>query len=87
MRIKILNKAWELVFCPNLKNKGECDSPNSLNKKIRIWKGLKDEQELEILIHEMLHAAFWHIDEEYVDRVSKDISNVLWKLNYRRLKK
>jgi hypothetical protein len=84
MKIKILNKVWELIFCPNLKNRGNCDSPCSRNKKITIWKGLKGEEELEILIHEMLHAAFWQIDEHYIAEASKDIAKVLWKLGYKK---
>lgn len=82
MKIKILGKIWDLIFCPNLKNRGECDHPCSPNKKIRIWKGLKEEEKLEVLIHEMLHAAFWHLDEEYVEKAAKDIAKVLWRLGY-----
>jgi hypothetical protein len=83
MKIKILNKIWELVFLSNLKDRGSCDSPYSRNKKIRIWKGLKDEEKLEVLIHEMLHAAFWQIDEHYIAEAAKDIAKILWKLGYK----
>lgn len=82
MKIKILNKIWELEFFPNLENRGECDHPCSANKQIRVRKDLEDEERLEILIHEMLHAAFWHLDEEYVLTAAEDIAKVLWRLGY-----
>jgi hypothetical protein len=83
MKIKILNKIWELVFFSNLKNRGECDHPCSVNKQIRVRENLEGEEKLEILIHEMLHAAFWHLDEEYVQAAAEDIAKVLWKLGYK----
>lgn len=84
MKIKILGREWELKYCDNLSTRGLCDSPTTINKKIRIWKGLKDREELEVLLHEMLHAAFWQIDEEFIDEASKDISIVLDKLGYKK---
>lgn len=82
MRAKILGKVWEIVFTPRV-HLGDCDGPHIANKKIRIAKKLKDEQRLEVIIHELLHAANWHLDEEWVEQAGIDIARVLWRLGYR----
>lgn len=84
MKINILGKEWDLKYCHNLSDRGRCDSPHTTNKTIRIWGGLKGEEELEVLLHEMLHAAFWQIDEEYIESAAKDISKILYRLGYRK---
>ncbi len=43
--------------------------------------------ELVTFIHEALHAENWAATEEVVERVSSEIGNFLWRLNYRRVKK
>lgn len=85
MKIKILGKIWNLEFrkLNKRRERGKCDSPLSRNKEIVIDERLEGEEKLEVLIHEMLHAAFWNIDEEYIDKSAKDISHVLWRLGYK----
>lgn len=82
--VKILGKVWKLRYVSIKKYYGECDPPSFPNKEIRIAKGLSSEKELEILLHEMLHAAFWNLDESTVDRVAKDFSKALIKLGYKK---
>lgn len=86
MHIKILDKIYK--FCReklDLKeNKGYCTSPKLKNKKIVVDESLKDEEELDIILHECLHAAFWFLDEEYVAEASKDFARILWRLGYRK---
>ncbi len=88
MRIKILGKYWTLRWCPNLgPNNGTCDSPKAKNKEIRIQAGLKEQEEITILLHEALHAAnFETYSEEYVDALSKDLATMLWRVGYRKEK-
>jgi len=38
------------------------------------------------LLHESLHASDWNMIEDKVDRIAKEIGNLLWRLNYRRKK-
>lgn len=84
MRITILGKRWWLRFVSRLdRARGECDDPSTKNKELRIRKGLKGEQKLEVLIHEHLHAAGWHIDEKFVKKFSEDVARNLTKLGYR----
>lgn len=94
MHIKILGKKWKLRFVPNLSGRntkekihGYCDHPEEYNKEILITKGLDEKEELITIIHELLHAAFWWLDEEYVDKSSSDIGEVLIKLGYKKIKK
>jgi hypothetical protein len=65
---------------------GVCDAPDAEGKRIRIRKGIRGKQELDTLIHEMLHAAFWDMDEEAINDTAHDIAAVLWRLGYRRNK-
>lgn len=63
---------------------GKCDAPNKVNKGIKVHKGLKDKKELEIILHECLHACFWHIDEEFIDAAAGDLARALWRIGYRK---
>jgi hypothetical protein len=63
---------------------GLCDAPDTEGKRIRIRKGLRGRQELDTLIHEMLHAAYWDMDEGAVHDAAHDIAAVLWRLGYRK---
>lgn len=63
---------------------GECDSPTHRNKEIRIRPGLSEQHEMETLLHEMLHASGWHLDEEYVERFASDAARTLVRLGFGR---
>jgi hypothetical protein len=40
--------------------------------------------ELDVLIHEALHAAYPSLDEYYVNRGATDIARLLWRLGWRK---
>ncbi len=82
MRVKILSKLWNLRFAPNLANRGDCDPPTARGKEIRVSSSLRGEERLEVLLHELVHAGGWHIDEEFVGRFAHDAARVLWRLGY-----
>jgi hypothetical protein len=85
MRITILGKRWLLCFVPWIdakRSRGECDDPTTPNKEIRVLDKLKGEERLEVLIHEQLHAANWHIDEQFVTQFAQDLARNLTKLGY-----
>lgn len=89
MKVKILGKIWHLVFQnlgPKSQSWGFCDAPNIKNKKIIVHSKIKDLDRLTTIIHECLHAADWHKDEEWVEVVSADLARILWRLNYREKK-
>ena len=64
--------------------RGECEPPESKRKEIRVRSTLRGEERLEVVLHECLHAADWHKDEEWVERLAVDLAKILWKLGYRR---
>jgi hypothetical protein len=82
-RLKILGKIWRLRFAPNMANRGDCDPPTQPGKEIRVSSALQGEERLEVLIHELVHAAGWHIDEMFVERFACDAARALWRLGYR----
>jgi hypothetical protein len=63
---------------------GECEAPDVDGKRILIHKGLKGLDEFETLLHEMIHAAYWDLNEEAVHDGAHDIAAVLWRLGYRK---
>lgn len=82
-QLTMLGRRWRLRFAPNMSNRGQCDPPDLPRKEIRISTSLAGEERLEVLIHELLHAAGWHIDETFVERFASDVARILWRLNYR----
>ncbi len=64
-----------------LKNRGDCDPPGE-NRVIRIRKSLRGEERMEVLLHEFVHLAGWHIDEEFVRRFAEDAARELTKLGF-----
>ena len=85
MRIKVGGKYWKLIF-KKLRGDylGKCDSPDTTDKKIRISKELEGVEELDVTIHELLHAADWYKDEEWVAQTATELSCILWKLGWRK---
>jgi len=78
VRVRILGKYWKLRCVPNLgSNRGICQHPDSTAKEIHIQSGLRGAQLLEVVIHEVLHAANWHLDEEFVTDFAHDVTKIL----------
>ena len=88
MRVKVLSKVWQLLHVPasDLPRGvlGDCDGPGVVGKRVRI-SSKAGERHLEIVLHELLHAADWHKDEEWVHQVAKDLARGLVRLGYRRV--
>lgn len=84
MRLNIRGKVWKLVKDPLDETLlGSCCHPQEPGKKIMIRDDLEGLEELDTLIHEMLHAAFWDLKEEAVNEAAEDIAKALWRLGYR----
>lgn len=63
---------------------GDCDSPDTPGKKIRIRSGLSEFDELDVMIHELLHISDWTKDETWVEETATEIAKILWKLGWRK---
>lgn len=87
MRVTLNGKRWLLFYAPLDGDDGQCDAPNKRNKRITVDPRVKfnDRQHMEIVLHEMLHAADWAMDEEYVDAYATEAARVLYKLGFRRV--
>ena len=63
---------------------GYCDHPEGKgNPCIAVCSDPNTRLGLTHLIHECLHASVWSAHENTVDRTSKDIGRLLWRLGYR----
>lgn len=64
----------------NLGNaRGSCDPPTKPNKEIRIISSLKGQELLEVMLHEILHAALWDLDEQAIEETAEDAARAIWK--------
>jgi hypothetical protein len=77
--VTIFGEPWTLRHARLTKLCGDC---NADKKTIRVAKGMSSELELDTVIHECLHAAGWHIDEEFVGRFATDVARILADLGY-----
>ena len=82
MKAAILGNAWTLLFPGRINRKGDWGQCDSKERTIKVLKALRGQNRLEIVLHEMLHAAGWHIDEEFVAEFSRDAAQVLTDLGY-----
>lgn len=80
-RVKILGKSWLLRFVkrPELgKICGDCAPPDS-KRVIRVKCGMPGHLTLNTIIHEMLHASQWCLDEKHVNDLATDITRTILK--------
>lgn len=86
MKVKILGKTWtfERKSLKNSDHHGICHPPHSKGKKIVVDSDISGEKELRVILHELLHAADWHKEEEWVEQVSTDMARILTRLGFSR---
>jgi len=65
---------------------GVCDNPLGEPPTIFILADINTKNGLETVLHESLHAENWSISEEKVDRIAREIADLLWRLGFRRKK-
>lgn len=58
-----------------------CKAENTIEIDPRI---ISPQERLRVTVHEALHLADWKAREEKVDRISREITAVLWKQGYRK---
>lgn len=78
-----LGKRYRIVETPSCLG-GECDAPETKQREIAIPIHGEDIYDLEVCIHESLHACFWWMSESFVRRASHDIARLLWRLDWRK---
>jgi hypothetical protein len=63
---------------------GLCDPPTKKGKTIKIDNTLTDFDELQVLLHELLHCLQFSLSEDAVEEMSTDLAKFLWKEGYRK---
>lgn len=85
MLVTILGKRWEFVRRVLRGDAdGYCDPPDTPGKQIVVDSRLTGETELEVCLHEFLHAGQWHLDEGVVTQFAKDLARALYRHGWRR---
>lgn len=82
-RHKFRGKTYTLIEVPSDAG-GECSDPNCCPRELLIPIEGESEYDLEVIIHEGIHACCWDICETSVREISHDIANLLWKLGWRK---
>lgn len=87
MKINILGRIWNFkrVRPSDLKGyEGHCDHPDTPNRTIKIPNNVCGKNRLIVTLHELRHSEMFELaSEEYVDKVTKDLGEALWKLGLR----
>lgn len=86
MQVNLMGRRYQLVFTKlgREQARGSCDPPSIRGKQIRIDERLSGEEELEVVLHELLHACDWRADEEHIEQQASDMARVLWRLGWRK---
>ena len=86
MQVTINGKRWRMVFDRVARDcDGHCEPPTQTKKRIVLRKSLRKRHQrlLEATIHELLHAAGWPLDEEFVTQFAEDAARTLLKQGWR----
>jgi hypothetical protein len=85
MVIRILGERIRIVWKRMARRWGACEEkPARGLRRIFIDPRARNCKELELYIHECLHAGDWHKSEEWVDKFARDMARTLWALGYRK---
>ena len=90
MRVILNGKRWFIWFVLSKDipsdRYGDCGYSGS-TPTIRVRRALQGRMALNVLIHEVLHAARPELAEEAVTETANDIEKVLWRRGYRLIPK
>jgi len=86
--VNLRGKVYKLTKSGSISKdtRGYCTDIGQPNKRICLDSKRNGEEELEVWIHEFLHACFWDMDETAIEETAADISHALWRLGYRKSK-
>lgn len=65
---------------------GECSSPDDKPRIVTVDSRVTGEEELDVILHELLHAAAWEVlGEDFVNSTATGIARLLYRLGYRKV--
>lgn len=81
LTVTVCRKRWLMKFTKLHGADGWCLNPSKPGKKILVSSRKRSRQHvLEDVLHELLHAADWTKDEEWVTDVARDFARILVRL-------
>lgn len=85
MKVSIRGKVWRVEESSKLPPgiDGDCDSPATKNKLIRIRASISGQRLLDVLCHEVAHAALWDLGEGPIESLANAIAHELWDQDVR----
>ena len=87
-RSKIAGRVWRIRYEDAKtmgKDWGRCWLPAGRHPLIQIRRALRGYRAMDVLVHEVLHAARPELDEQAVEATATAIARALWKAGYRRM--
>jgi hypothetical protein len=76
VRVKVLGRYWFVRFVTRLRKRTDADiNPNT--KTIRLRYSERGAVLMESILHELIHAAGWHIDESFVEEFARDAVHIM----------
>jgi hypothetical protein len=87
-RSKIAGRTWRIVYEDAKtmgKDWGRCWLPAGRHPLIQLRRALRGYRAMDVLVHEVLHAARPELDEQAVEATATAIARALWKAGYRRM--
>ncbi len=78
--VQVRGKRYKLVFEKLDGVYGLCEHPETQDKTIRIDSRLRGKKLVEIVLHEVIHASCWDLDEEAVTELARDATHILERL-------
>lgn len=78
----ISGKRWRVIRKRQAHAWGTCDRPTTPDKAIVIDPHIRGEKLLEVILHESLHAAGWHIDEEFIAEYARDAARLATRMGF-----
>jgi hypothetical protein len=84
MYVTIGGKKYRLTWARMKADDGTCDPPTQRGKRITIDPRVRRDSRkyMETVLHELLHAAVWSLDEEYVRTYAHDAARILHRLGF-----
>lgn len=89
--VTVAGKRWSLLFSTTKELSllrdawGFTTDPTGKGRCIVLRKSLAGKQLMETVVHEVLHASAWPIDEDTVERYAADVTRILWRLGFRQV--
>lgn len=81
MKVKMRGVQFELTFgrVPG----GDDGQTHRINHTIIINSRIRNKRKLAAIVHEILHACLWDLDEDAIEEADESMTDALWALGYR----